>query len=299
MQTVNCNQCGRQFPINDTFKSRDAVFCIDCANKIASEQKQLPAGSFQRQADPTICVNCRKDYGSMPLPSMSGLPVCPQCRDFLKRLPFPNWAKIAFIAIIILIIFATFWNMCFMLACSQIQSSIKTFARQNFESKGIHDMPDFQQGISFLNQEKYAQALDAFNSCKNLSPAMAKDDILLKYLTSVAVAGVAFNNKDYDKFLAVAIDSFKENPENTIAAERVAAGYACKFAVTGDSQFKQQALDALEKAKKMPNHEGGFELYEQRIHHRLYTREIINGIEFNKRFPNGWTQPESQQNPKR
>jgi tetratricopeptide (TPR) repeat protein len=294
--------------MNDTFKFKDSMLCLDCSKKTAAEQKKLPAGAFQRQMDPAICINCAKDHGSMSLPLLAGLPVCPQCEEFFRHRPFPVWVRAFLVAILALVVFATVWNMRYIEAYVKMRSAFKNspanpeisvrllesasnLVPENTELRGWEN---FYQGLLFLKQEKYSQALDAFNSCKKLLPQMRNENNELDYLTSVADAGVAFNNKDYDKFLAIAIDSSKKNPDNIIAVERVAAAYACKFVVTGDEQFKKQALDALEKAKRMQIYEYDSNEYEQRILHRLYTREIINGIEFRKKFPNGWTQPETQ-----
>ena len=71
----------------------------------------------------------------------------------------------------------------------------------------------------------------------------------------------------------------------------MASAYACKYAVTGDEQFKEESLKKLEEARSVAGNNEVFEEYQQRILHRLYTREIIKRDEFIKRFPNGWEKP--------
>ena len=80
-------------------------------------------------------------------------------------------------------------------------------------------------------------------------------------------------------------------PDSPAYLPQVASAYACKFAVTGDEQFKLLSLNFLQKAKTLSLQQGSladFETYEDRILHRIETREIISADEFNKKFPNGW-----------
>jgi hypothetical protein len=79
----------------------------------------------------------------------------------------------------------------------------------------------------------------------------------------------------------------------------IASAYACKYAVTGNEQFKQQSLEFLKKAKIISEQQGrlnDFEEYEDRILHRLETREIISRKEFIQKFPNGWKNQQKEQN---
>ncbi|HST10490.1 MAG TPA: tetratricopeptide repeat protein [Terriglobales bacterium] len=63
-------------------------------------------------------------------------------------------------------------------------------------------------------------------------------------------AGAAFENKDYDQFLALSDKQFQKVPESGDAAGAVASALACKYAVTGDPSWKQRAEDMLEKARQ-------------------------------------------------
>ena len=285
------------------------MLCLDCSKKTAAEQKNLPAGAFQRQMDLAICINCAKDHGSISLPLLAGLPVCPQCEEFFRHRPFPVWVKAFLVAILALVVFASVWNMRYMEAFVKMKSAFKNFSTnpensvrqitsasnlvpENTELRG---WANFYQGLLFLQQNKSAPALEAFNTSKKLIPAMSKaDENVLNDLIANAAIAVAFDNKDYDQFLSLAAADSNKHPGDAIACAQVASAYACKFAVTGDEQFKKNALDTLDKAIKLSKNDLEFEDYRQRILHRLYTREIISGKEFHEKFPNGWTQPETQ-----
>ena len=64
------------------------------------------------------------------------------------------------------------------------------------------------------------------------------------------------------------------------------------YARTQDEQYKAWSLEALDRAKKAlqsdPEYKEVLTEVEQRILHRLHTGEIIDGEEFQRRYPNGW-----------
>jgi tetratricopeptide (TPR) repeat protein len=103
-------------------------------------------------------------------------------------------------------------------------------------------------------------------------------------------AGAAFEAKDYDKFLAIAQKLWKQYPSGDAAGE-VASALACKYAVTGDTTYKQQSEDMLETARKSvgtnPDDQKRFQEYAERIQYRLNSRQIIGIQEYNRRFRQG------------
>jgi hypothetical protein len=101
--------------------------------------------------------------------------------------------------------------------------------------------------------------------------------------------GIAFNKRDYDRFLELSKQLATQVPDGPLPAGEVASAYACKFATTGKPEFKSESLKWLDQAKKLAGEESKeFKAYENRIKHRLATREIITHQEFEKRFPDGW-----------
>jgi hypothetical protein len=101
-------------------------------------------------------------------------------------------------------------------------------------------------------------------------------------------AGAAFDRKDYDGFLRISQDIWEKNPEDPAAAGAVASALACKYAVTGNPEFRKQAEQTLEKARALaqrsPEDKASFEEYAERIRYRLESREIIDKAEYDRRF---------------
>lgn len=306
MQTVKCEVCGGQFPMNETFRVGDITACRPCGEKIISEKKSIK--SVKRQADPTICVNCGKDHGGLQLPLLAGLPVCPDCETFFKHRPFPNWVKAFLAGVLALVIFALAWNMRFIQAYMEMTDAVRTSHNGNLEksaelmssaskrvpeSSELRGLAAFYRGLLFLQQDKPAQALTEFDSSRRLLPSQGLSKTL-DQLTMSAKISIAFDSNDYDRFLTLSIEYCDKISNDSLAYAQVASAYACKFAVTGDQQFKDKALENLNKARALSQADLSFKEYEQRILHRLYSREIITSSEFHKKFPNGWQEPKKE-----
>ena len=99
--------------------------------------------------------------------------------------------------------------------------------------------------------------------------------------------GAAFERKDYDRFLALAQEVFANKPNATNAAT-IASAWACKYAVSGNAQFKDEAEHSLLQAQSMAQSDAeevkALEEYLPRIRHRIESREIITKQEYDKRF---------------
>ena len=110
-----------------------------------------------------------------------------------------------------------------------------------------------------------------------------------------AQMGIAFDARDYDALLAAARSLADAAPNEPAALASVASSLACKYADTGDESFRAQSLEHLELALAMAK-ERGDDLgnFEERVRHRLATRDIISRDEFAQRFPEGW-KPEERQ----
>jgi len=110
--------------------------------------------------------------------------------------------------------------------------------------------------------------------------------------TNLAIAaemydeGAAFERKDYDTFLSIAQRQWKLFPGPETAGV-VASALACKFAVTGDEQYKKQSEERLleaERGSQQPEQKKRFEEYAERIRYRLASRVIIDKPEYDKKF---------------
>lgn len=100
-------------------------------------------------------------------------------------------------------------------------------------------------------------------------------------------AGVAFAQKDYDRYLSFMQQDFSEQ-QDAMSAGALASAWACKYAVTGNPEFKQQAEAFLQKAQEFARAdatgEKELEEYMPRIRYRIDSREIITKQEYDKRF---------------
>jgi len=112
-----------------------------------------------------------------------------------------------------------------------------------------------------------------------------------------AESGLAYEQRDYDRFLEAEETLAKRQPDDPIAALGVASAHACKYAVTGDATPRTLAERQIEAASKMKGADGpAFAEYLDRIRYRLETREIISRNEYRRRFPNGRSPNETTRN---
>jgi hypothetical protein len=106
-------------------------------------------------------------------------------------------------------------------------------------------------------------------------------------------AGTAFEAKDYDRFVSMSEQVVKNNPNSAEAIAMLSSALACKYAVTGDSIYRERAEDLLMQADKLSRstaeERNGFQEYSERIRYRLVSREIIDTDEYNRRFRSGKT----------
>lgn len=259
--------------------------------------------------NPAVCTNCGKDNNSQSLPLLAGLPVCPQCENFFRHRPFPNWVKFFLLFIAFLVVFASVWNLRFVKAYIQMEQSIRYFqsdpsktaalmtSASNLvpESTELRGWSAFYQGINLLHQDNNIDALKVLNAAKTDLQNMDQGIMtILDGLIEGASIGAAFDNKDYDQFLKLSSIHCAKNPDDPIACAQVASACACKFIATGEINYKTDALAHLEKAKSLANNSPDYLEYEQRILHRLHSGEIITKPEFYEKFPNGWNPPDDQ-----
>jgi len=105
-----------------------------------------------------------------------------------------------------------------------------------------------------------------------------------------AEVGVAFDAKDYDRFVMLEQQAMNRHPKDPSIVAGVASALACKYVTTGDESYKTQALAMLAKAKTLAvteTEQEAYVEYAQRIHYRLDTKIIIDKDEYDRRFRNG------------
>jgi len=149
----------------------------------------------------------------------------------------------------------------------------------------------FDRAAKMLDDaEKQADAGDEVAALKSLEAAKQEYPQLRSYdsFESGIRISAAFVRKDYDKFLELEQLEAKGHPESPVAQAGVASALACKYAVTGDAKYAQDAKAALELSRNLTGTDAesqtGFKEYAERIEYRLKTREIINKAEYDRRF---------------
>lgn len=94
-----------------------------------------------------------------------------------------------------------------------------------------------------------------------------------------------FERRDFDSFLAVSENQWREQPVSETAAQ-LASALACKFAITRTITFRQRALEMLEKARQLAQGDSealkSLDEYAPRIQYRLDTRKIITKQEYDR-----------------
>jgi len=106
--------------------------------------------------------------------------------------------------------------------------------------------------------------------------------------------GVAFEQKDYDRFLAISEKAWKEHPAAD-SASGMASALGCKYAATGDESFRQRSEEMLQKAFEMAKGDAEelktLNEFSERNKYRLETRVILTKSEYDKRFRSSSGQP--------
>ncbi len=102
--------------------------------------------------------------------------------------------------------------------------------------------------------------------------------------------GVAFAKKDYDTFLSLANKNWDLLP-SAATAMQMASALDCKYAITGDPQYRDRSGEMMAKARQMAagDKEMLAELteFEDRHNYRLRTRQIITKSAYDRKFRNG------------
>jgi len=299
MITCKCEQCGGEFPMSDTLRVADRILCDACCEQTLADQT-APRPNLERQFDPTICANCKRDNGTTELPRLAGLPVCGPCEAFFRNRPFPVWIKAALAAVIVLVAVSLAWNLRFFRAYLAFKRSFVCFAQGQPEAASVqmssaaacvpecqdlHTLATYMQGVTLLYQNQCAAALAKLTQCKDRLPSRYGVESLILQ----ARGGAAFDAKDYDGFLAAAQTLDQQAPAVYMNKATLASALACKYAQTGDAGFRERALECLGQAKTLARGDPQFQEYETRIRHRLHSRQILTPEEFHERFPDGWS----------
>ncbi|MCL1920722.1 MAG: hypothetical protein FWG50_06545 [Kiritimatiellaeota bacterium] len=248
---------------------------------------------------PVVCQRCGKN-DSVPLSTVAGLHVCPACAAIMNDFPFPRWVKNSAIGLFALVVFSAAWNLRYVRGIYEARSAMAALGQDDLdraerlayaaaahvpEDRFLYALASYFHGIKELRNDNSKEAVTFLQNADEVLPDNFETWLLLRQ----ALIGKAFDDKDYDAFLSLSDEVAKRYPEVAWIHAALASAYACKYAVTGIPEFHREALQALEKARSLPGFKNE---YEQRILHRLETKEIISHEEFLRRFPDGWSKRE-------
>jgi hypothetical protein len=278
------------------FTFRDNPTCEACLDQIIMQDQSLKAVEIHRHLDPTVCINCGRDNGNIPLGALSGLPTCSTCIAYFRNRPFPTWLKVGFAMLIVVVILHLAYNRRFWLAYQDLRRANQTedlyvasalyesAAGRVPESREVQSYSAFLVGLRLLQEDRYQEAISYLESCRDeLHPDHEVDRIILATKCYMAV-----ESGDYDRFLRIALQMRRDYRDEGIEWARAASAYACKYAETGDVSHRSNALAFLDSAHARSPGDPAVAEFDMRIKHRLYTREILSPDEFYLKYPNGW-----------
>jgi hypothetical protein len=163
--------------------------------------------------------------------------------------------------------------------------------------------PEFQEVIGIWNRAN--QAFEEYDKAEKLQSEEGHEAEAAQLMHAAAAdypqfpnialtlnyydGGVAFVKKDYDTFLSLAMKNW-DLMESAWTALSMVSALDCKYATTGDVQYRNRSEEMMIKArqmaagnKDMTDHLAEFE---DRHKYRLETRKIITKAEYDRRFRN-------------
>ncbi len=252
-----------------------------------------------QEVDPRVCQRCGKEHNAT-LPTISTLHVCSDCAAIMTDYPFPRWVKWSAAGLLALVLFSAVGNARFVRAVFESRGAMAALHQGEWrkaeelaraaaahvpEDPSLGVLADYVNGVAALYEGRYEEAVAGLQAADEVLHENFGTWLMLRQ----ALIGRAFDNADYDTFLMVSREIAERYPEAEFAQMGVASAYACQYAISGDEGLRAQALQWLDKARSMPPENAAASAeYEQRIMHRLDTREIISRDEFLRRFPGGW-----------
>lgn len=311
MRQVTCGKCNQTVPMQKSFVLAGETLCEACCGEAGRNAARTPSARSVRQVDPTICQRCGKDT-SATLPTIANMRLCPDCTETANNFPFPHWVKIAAIGLAALVAFSTHRNLRFVQGYLEYNSAMTAIFQQHDFNRGeqltyaayghvpecrlFEAMAAYFLGVNALDDENNQGAVALFqNADEILSEGFEKlsEALSIGFWLHQAKIGEAFDDKDYDLCLSLAVEAGERYPENSYSQGSLTSAYACKYAVTGNPEFREKALQSLGKQGTLVGtNQTKYIRFEQRILHSLETREILSRKAFLEKFPDGWKKQE-------
>jgi tetratricopeptide (TPR) repeat protein len=304
VREIDCAACQAKVPRGESCSLGGQLFCSNCIKQfVFNRPSDAPSlGKIDRLVDPTICTQCKTDHGTIELQKVAGAPMCDICSSIYRNRPFPHWLNFFFAVFVCLSGLAFAYNWPYFMAYVELLRGNRALVKGDldeaialFDSAALRVpsipelavFPGVFRAKRLVAQDKCADALTLLQRIRPFAPSSLVGAI--QQIEIDAEMGVAFAQKDYDKFLHMAQQVARLEPQAPLAVCSLASAYACKYCTTGDPAFYQEAVKYLQQAKTLaPPADRGFAEYENRIQYRLATRTILTRAEFNQQYPNGW-----------
>jgi tetratricopeptide (TPR) repeat protein len=298
LKKEHCSKCQKSVPMNDMFTFRGQLTCDACLEEILMHDDTVKREEIEHHLDPTVCVNCARDTGNIPLETLSGLPTCSACVTYFRNRPFPAWIKAGFAILLIVVVLHLVANRRFWLAYQELKQADRaenlptaaalyaSAAQRVPENAELGGFSAFLVGLNLLQEDRSEEALPYLESSRDFAPP----DFQVDRFILAARSNIAFDNGDYDEFLRIALQMRRENRDEPIEWARAASAYACKYAVTGDMSCYRNALAYLDSARVRSPGDTTLAELEMRVMYRLHTKEILTKDEFYERYPQGWAE---------
>lgn len=300
MRTVKCENCGTDgHSMNSTVRVADVLYCESCLEQTYPERKVAQGTKVERPLDPTICNSCETDFGDTELAKAGPYPLCVPCLKALRNKTFPMWVKAFFAAILAIVMFGFIWNWRYYRAYQELNESGELFAQGDYKGAASRmalasdDVPEVEDlktlrsyytGFALLSEENGAEALPYFLACSGKMPESYKVELCIQQ----GIMDKSFKEKRYRDLLAAAKKTSAFLPKDAWALAAISSAFAAVYAQEGQTSDRDSSLIYLQRAHEIDSTSSGQKEYEERIHHRLATREVITQKEFKKRFPGGW-----------
>lgn len=310
---VLCGECAQanlvegQYTKESVFRNSDPTVCSQCSRDYGQKELLTVAGL-------PACPGCRSKFINRPFPmwvklsflavfALAGVEMSRNYRLFQAYFEIPRAHKAMDDG-----------------DMETAQALLASACAHVPEMNVLATEEQFCRGICCLRKGEYAQARSVLQECSAQLPPQERatvekyivvcnfqDAVKRKDYTQARLAvsrmdgsangakmqaemrqaidiGEAFDTKNYDKFLSLSQAMELQAPSDSQCVAQTASALACKYAVTGDEKFKTDSMVRLAKARELSKDSATFKEYEERILHRLKTREIIDREEYDRRF---------------
>ena len=151
-------------------------------------------------------------------------------------------------------------------------------------ARTVKAMEKANQARKLYDQKKWEEAARSMHEAAALYPELPD----LADAIGAYDAAVAFEQKDYDRFLDIAEKGWEGHSQSSGYVGMLASALACKYAVTGDPAYRKRSDEMLDRGRRLedssPQAKESEKEFEERIRYRLQSRRIIDTDEYNRRF---------------